>query len=186
MQIKAILFAPLVAAGLVSAAPQKSTRFEALALRSASPIHFAGLQAANGGLALRLPKQNANCGKRKGDNTAVFNLVGDELFLYRKSTPHQQIWVDRSGMGQGVTGYTDSKSFPRNAETKGWKVDKYGNLNFKGQSLVACPISKEENGPWSIWVSTGNPNPGFNKGCLGFSARTFDVKNPASCKYTQQ
>ncbi|KAM5354451.1 hypothetical protein ACJ41O_001100 [Fusarium nematophilum] len=186
MQIKALLLAPLVAAGVVSAAPQKSTQFEALALRSASPIHFEGIQAAKSFISLNLAKQGASC-DRKSDNQATFNLVGDELFLYRKSATPQQLWVDRSGMGQGVLGYTTgAQPAPRNAERKGWKIDKNGDLTFNGAGFIACPNSSKAGGSWSVWVSAGVKQPGGNKGCLGFTARTVKTTKPNSCLYTQQ
>jgi hypothetical protein len=186
MQIKAILLTPLLAAGIVSAVPQKSSQFEVMALRSASPIHFAGLQASKSFLSLNLAKQGASCDK-KSDNHATFNLVGDELYLYKTDNPPQQLYVDRSGMGQGVLGYTTGvQPIPKNGERKGWKVDKNGNLNFKGAGLIACPNSKKAGGSWSVWVDAGVANPGGNKNCLGFTARTIKIEHPISCEYTQQ
>lgn len=99
MQIKAILLTPLVAVGLVSAAPSKPYNFEIMSLRSASPIHFAGVQAAQSNIFLKLPHQNASC-DHKSDNLATFSLVDGELHLYRKSATPQILYVDRSGMGR--------------------------------------------------------------------------------------
>ncbi|EEU45673.1 hypothetical protein Neosp_004432 [[Neocosmospora] mangrovei] len=186
MQIKAILLTPLLAAGIVSAAPSKPVQFEAMALRSASPIHFSAIQASKSFLSLNLAKQGASCDK-KSDNHAVFNLVGDELYLYKTDNPPQQLYVDRSGMGQGVLGYTTgAQGIPSKAERKGWKIDKSGNLNFNGAGFIACPNSKKAGGSWSVWVDAGNANPGGNKGCLGFTARTIKTTTPNSCEYTQQ
>ncbi|KAF4468580.1 cell wall [Fusarium albosuccineum] len=186
MQIKAILFAPLVAAGFASAAPQKSTTFEAISLRSASPIHFAGVQAYKSHLMLNVKDQKASCDK-KSDNQATFNLIGDELYLYRKSATPQQLWVDRSGMGQGVLQYTTgAQPISKNGEKKGWGIDKNGNLNFKGEYFMACPNSKKAGGSWTVWLDTGLDKPGFNEGCLGFTARTIKTTTPNSCLYTQQ
>ncbi|KAH7148258.1 hypothetical protein EDB81DRAFT_882694 [Dactylonectria macrodidyma] len=184
MQIKAILLAPLLATGLVSAAPStKYTTFEVMALRSASPIHFSILQAADNGFYTHLPNQGAKC-HTKSDNAVTFKLVGDQLYLYKSSGTAQKVWVDRSGMGQGIMGYNTGTSKPKNGEFKGWKVDKNGALSFKGQGLIACPGAPHDS--WSIWVDAGVSNPGGNKGCLGFSARTLKIKKPNSCKYTEQ
>ncbi|KAJ4179097.1 Hypothetical protein NCS54_00046400 [Fusarium falciforme] len=183
MQIKSLLLAPLVASGLVTAtpSPSKPYRFEALALRSATDIHFAVVQAAHSSIFLKLPQQKATC-EKKTDNSATFSIVNGELFLYGKT--RQQIYVDRSGMGQGKIGYTTgTQSAPRNAERKGWAIDKDGDLSFKGKNLVACPHSID--GAWSVWVSTGIKTPGGNKGCLEFLPRTAEIKKPISCKYTQ-
>ncbi|RSL52781.1 hypothetical protein CEP54_010723 [Fusarium duplospermum] len=165
MQIKSLFLAPLVAIGLVTAtpSPSKPTRFEALALRSATDIHFAAIQAAHSSIFLKPPQQKATC-EKKTDNSATFSIVNDELFLYGKA--RQKIYVDRSGM-----------------ERKGWAIDKNGDLSFKGKNLIACPHSID--GGWSVWVSTGVKAPGGNKGCLEFLPRTAEDKKPISCKYTQ-
>ncbi|KAM0433313.1 hypothetical protein ACHAPT_004189 [Fusarium lateritium] len=187
MQIKTILLTPLLAAGIVSAAPQQSptTPFEVLALRNGSPIHFSGLQASQGFFSLKKAKQGASCDAGPADNHAIFELIGDNLFLYDKPR-RQQLFTDRSGMGQGVLGYTTgAQGIPRNAERSGWKVDKNGNLNFKGSGLIACP-SSQKNGPWSVWVSVGISQPGGNKGCVPFVARTIGNSKPTGCIYSQQ
>ncbi|KAH6885018.1 hypothetical protein B0T10DRAFT_539833 [Thelonectria olida] len=152
MQIKALLFAPLVATGLVLAAPSsKATYFELLALRSASDIHFSPIQAALNHVFLHLPHQKAACNA---------NLVDGELYLYHKSGARQKLYVDRSGMGQGILGYTTgNEPGPRNDSTKD---------------------------SWSVRISIGLSNPGGNEHCLGFTARTITTRKPNSCKYTTQ
>ncbi|KAF4976034.1 hypothetical protein FZEAL_7252 [Fusarium zealandicum] len=186
MQIKALLLTPLLAAGFASAAPQKSTTFEAIALRSASKIHHEPLQAVKNHLALNVAKQGASC-DAKSDNNAVFNLVGDELFLFRRSATPQQLYVDRSGMGQGVIGYTTgAQSPPRNSERKGWKIDKDGNLTFDGDDFLACPDSKKAGGSWRVWANVGIRSPADSKNCQRFSARVLKDTKPNSCEYTQQ
>ncbi|KAJ3458952.1 hypothetical protein MRS44_013061 [Fusarium solani] len=185
MQIKALLFAPLVATGLVSAVPSsKATNFELLALRSASDIHFSPVQAALNHLFLHLPHQKATC-DAKPDNHATFSLVDGELYLYRKSGMRQKLYVDRSGMGQGILGYTTgNEPGPRNGERKGWKINKYGDLTFDGAGFIACTDSTK--GSWSVGISIGLSNPGGNEHCLGFTARTITTRKPNSCKYTTQ
>ncbi|KPM35818.1 hypothetical protein AK830_g10751 [Neonectria ditissima] len=187
MQIKALLFAPLVASGLVSAAPAASTKsapFEILTLRSASPIHFNEVQAARNSIFLQLPNQKAVCDK-KSDNAATFQIVDGVLHLYRSSGTQQTLFTDRSGMGQGVLQYaTGDAPLPRNGERKGWKIDKNGDLTFNGSGFIACPGSISNS--WSVWLDAGVSNPGGNKNCLGFTARTVKVSKPNSCKYTER
>lgn len=184
MQITAILLAPLFAAGIVSAAPKKPVRFEALALRSASPIHFNAVQASKSFLFLNRAKQGASCDKQT-DNHAVFELDKGELFLYKTDNPPQQLYVDRSGMGQGLVGYTTGlQSPPSKAERKGWKIDKKGNLTFKGAPFIACPNSKKPGGSWSVWVNAGVESPAGNKRCLGFVVRAIETDTPTGCLYT--
>ncbi|KAI5461946.1 hypothetical protein BGZ63DRAFT_382641 [Mariannaea sp. PMI_226] len=182
MQIKSLLLAPLVAAGFASAAPSKPVNFEVLALHPASGFHFEGLQAARGGFYLKLPNEKAVC-SAKSDNTGTLQLIDGELQLYTTSSTKQKIFVDRSGMGQGVFRYTTSNSFPSRFERKGWKIDGNGNLNFNGAGLIACPGGISSS--WTIWVNAGVANPGGNKNCLPFVARAITNSKPNSCKYTQ-
>ncbi|KAK7397758.1 hypothetical protein QQX98_012872 [Neonectria punicea] len=169
MHLQTLLLAPLVATGLASAVPyskpqQKAVVIEALALRSATDIHFSSIQAAKSNIFLQLPHQ--------------------KQFASAKAGPHQQLYVDRPGMGQGKLGYTTrSQSAPRKAEEKGWKIENGGILSFKGNSFVACPHSTDDS--WSVWVYNGIKNPGGNKGCLDFLAQTAPINSPNSCKYTQ-
>ncbi|KAM0460037.1 hypothetical protein ACHAO4_002167 [Trichoderma viride] len=166
------------------AAPQKApATFDVMALRSASPIHFAQLSAAKGGLFLNLPLSNATC-ESKTSGHATLYIEDEELFLYSCKGEKQKVFVDRSGMGQGVVRYvTGDQALPRYAEIKGWATDKDKNLNFKGEGFVACPHSID--GSWSLWLDVGLAQPGGNKDCLGFTARELENKKPVGCKYTQ-
>ncbi|KAF7554620.1 hypothetical protein G7Z17_g2769 [Cylindrodendrum hubeiense] len=182
MQIKNILLSPLVAAGLVSAAPITSGTFEVLALRPATGIHFTGFQAAHNNIQLKLANQGATC-KTATDNLATFKLVDGNLFLYHEGTTPQQLFVDRSGMGQGKLGYTTNvNEIPARWERKGWVVDNNGDLKFGTSGFIACPSSS---GSWSVWVNAGNSQPGGNSGCLTLTARPIKLNKPNSCTYTQ-
>ncbi|KAH7240965.1 uncharacterized protein BKA55DRAFT_576138 [Fusarium redolens] len=191
MQIKALLITPLVAAGLVSAAPKasstpKTTYFQGLALRSASPVHFNYLQASKESFELKLKKQGASCDRGVKTNEATFQLYGDELWLYSTGNPRQQAYVDLSGMGQGKLGYTTgAQPMPRNGQRKGWKIDKNGILTFDGASFVACPNGDNlEKTSWSVWVYNSIDNPGGNKNCVPFSVKAAKVEKPVGCLYT--
>ncbi|KAI9150002.1 Cell wall protein phiA [Paramyrothecium foliicola] len=188
--MKAFTFASLFAAAAALPTAQEtpaestSTNFQIMALRSASPIHFGRFNAAQSSLSINLPQQNASCFGEDGNQPAVFqyNKEDKTLWLYATGNPRQQIFVNRSGMGQGVTGYvTGAQPVPRNSELEGWQIDETGNLNFDGSSLVACPNGLD--GAWSVWVS-GVANPGGNENCLGFSARTVEIEEPLDCQYT--
>jgi hypothetical protein len=80
-------------------APQPDVKFGVMALRSASPIHFATLSAAQTKLALHLPEQNAQCDGEE-ELGAVLYVKDGELYLYGRPDAPQQIYVDRSGMGR--------------------------------------------------------------------------------------
>ncbi|KAH6688988.1 hypothetical protein F5X68DRAFT_189749 [Plectosphaerella plurivora] len=190
MQIPAIALSLLAAAASVAAdgkacpAPEPDVKFGVMALRSASPIHFATLSAAQTKLALHLPEQNAQC-EGEEELGAVFYIKNGELYLYGPSNAPQQIYVDRSGMGQGNVGYFDKNtaSGPRNGELTGWAiVDE--NLTFAGDGLLACPSNADGTGPWYVWAPVGINEPAGNKGCLGFSARAIPLTDPSRCTYT--
>ncbi|KAI0424541.1 hypothetical protein F5Y09DRAFT_324088 [Xylaria sp. FL1042] len=163
--------------------------FGLMALRSASPIHFAQFSAARSSIFLNLPSQNTTCDdgtKPTTANSATFTLSEDGgLYLYSTSAPYQQLFVDRSGMGQGVTGYTTgAQPGPRNGERTKFSVDESGYLSFNGAGFIACPNSID--GAWSIWVDAGVSNPGGNSGCLGLTALAVKITDaPNSCSYTQ-
>ncbi|KAI0909602.1 hypothetical protein F4824DRAFT_457789 [Ustulina deusta] len=162
--------------------------FGLLALRSASPIHFAQFDAALSSIFLSLPSQNATCDDGTQPTTAdsaTFSLSEDGgLYLYAASATPQQLFVDRSGMGQGKLGYTTgAQPAPLNGERAAFAIDESGDLTFNGAGFIACPNSID--GAWSVWVSAGVSNPGGNSDCLGLSARTVEVADaPNSCIYT--
>ncbi|KAF7556912.1 hypothetical protein G7046_g6173 [Stylonectria norvegica] len=198
MLLKNFLFAPLFGAALAFALPQPASdasyekptqiavpsEFRLMALHSDSNMHFPKFNAALNSIFFLLPKQNASCDVGKTDGTATFYLKDGGLFLYSTSATPQQVYADRSGMGQGKLGYiTGAQPPPRNGELTGWALDKENNLNLKGAEFIACPNSID--GAWSVWVSAGVDQPGGNKGCLKLPARAVEVKKPVGCSYTQ-
>lgn len=190
MQVKTLFLTPLIAASMVSAAPKKTTAeiFQGLALRSASDIHFNYLQASEERFSLKLKKQGASCDRNVKTNEATFVLSDGELFLYKTDNPPQQVYVDRSWMGQGTMGYTTgAQPRPRNAEEKGWALDKTGNLTFDGKGFIACPNTDKKDKPdgtWAVWVYAGVDQPGWGKNCVSFDVRAAKVSKPVGCYYS--
>ncbi|RYP21446.1 hypothetical protein DL765_002236 [Monosporascus sp. GIB2] len=188
MQFKKVFnAAALLGLSSASSVPRASelhadSKFTLMALRSASPVHFASFSAAQSNLFLHMPRQDATCdGEDPG--YATFYLNDGGLFLYAASATPQQIYADRSGMGQGNLGYiTGAQRPPRNAEVDGWVVDESGNLSLDGAGFIACPDSIE--GAWSLWIDAGVAQPGGNSGCLGISVRAVEAAKPVSCRYT--
>jgi hypothetical protein len=184
--MKSSIIATIMAAAGASAAPSPKppATFSIMSLRSASPLHFGQVSAAQSNIFIHLPEQNATC---KGDydaTQATFYISNDkELFLYTpKGQPAQKVYVDRSGMGQGNVGYaTGNEVLPRYAETKGW-INDGSYLSFNGSGLLACPNSID--GAWSVWVSVLVDKPGNQEGCLGFNPRILPVDKPTECTYT--
>ncbi|KAH6632876.1 hypothetical protein F5144DRAFT_575433 [Chaetomium tenue] len=172
------------ASGSGKACPASTRKFGIMALRSASPIHFATVGASQNGIALNLPdnKLDAQCTDGKSRKDAIFYIKNEELYLYGKGDVVQQFLVDRSGMGQGVVQYfTKGPTDPGGRlEVKGWAIDENDNLNFKGAGLQACPNT---DGSWKIWL-TGVDKPAGQEGCLPFTGRTITTTEPVKCKYS--
>ncbi|RYP89244.1 hypothetical protein DL769_000137 [Monosporascus sp. CRB-8-3] len=187
MQFKGLTAAALLSLSSASCVPRASelpaeSKFTLMALRSASPVHFASFGATQSSLFLNLPDQDATCDV-EDPGYATFYLKDGGLYLYAASATPQQIYADRSGMGQGKLGYTTgAQRPPRNAEVDGWVVDESGNLSLDGAGFLACPDSIE--GSWILWIDAGVAQPGGNSGCLGISARAVEATKPISCQYT--
>ncbi|KAJ5805161.1 hypothetical protein N7474_011048 [Penicillium riverlandense] len=186
MQIKKLLFAASLAA-TTAALPAtecatESEAFGIVAIHSGSDVQYSSFNAAKGTIFAGLKKQGARCARPK-EQDATFYIKNGALYLYDTSATPQEIFVDRSGMGQGVIGYdTLAQGTPKYGERKGWAI-KDGHLQFAGNHLIACPHSID--GAWSIWVSVGDANPGDNKNCVGIAARIEKISNPNACHYTE-
>lgn len=77
--------------------PGANDKFGLIALRSASPVHFASVSADQGNLWLLHTPQNASCDKPT--EFATFYLQDGAAYLYAASATPQELYVDRSGMG---------------------------------------------------------------------------------------
>lgn len=97
------LFAAAASAAPSGSCPAPTRKFGIMALRSASPIHFAQASATQNKLVLHLPeaKLDAQCTDGKTRRDAILYLKDGELFLYGKDKV-QQFFVDRSGMGKAL------------------------------------------------------------------------------------
>lgn len=89
-----------ILASSASAAPQPAPEaLELMALRSASPIHFAQFSAAKSGLWLNYKDQNASCNGEDDGRVTVYVKDGG-LLLYNTDGTAQQFYVDRSEEGK--------------------------------------------------------------------------------------
>lgn len=161
--------------------------FGLIAIRSGSDLQYSSFAAAQGGLSIGLASQGAACAS--ATETATFFLSNGTLNLYTPSNVTQQLYTDRSGMGQGVLQYstTPGGAQPgRNSETQGWVVDTFGDLTFDGASLLACPSGNTNAtaSPYTVWVSAGAANPAGNANCLGVVARAVPATTPVACTYS--
>lgn len=182
-------------AASAAAAPSKQARqanstigdnepFSLLSIRSGSSLQYASFSAAQNSLLISLPDQGATCDSAD-PNYATFYLSQGALYLSTPSNVTQELYTDRSGMGQGVLQYSTTPGgyqAGRNSETTGWVIDEAGDLTFDGSSFVACPDSID--GSWSVWLSTGVANPAGNVNCTGIGARTVASASPDVCTYS--
>ncbi|KAI5293818.1 hypothetical protein KEM52_005170 [Ascosphaera acerosa] len=163
--------------------PTTSKPFNVMSIHSGSGVHYAGWAATLNRLVAGTQHQNASCDRGEDNNSATFYINDGSLYLFARSATPQEAWVDRSGMGQGIMGYTTgAQPPPRNAERKGWSIDENDHLLFGGNSFMACPGTDG----WNLWADTGNPKPGYQDDCVGIAARVLPNDNPVSCLYSQQ
>ncbi|KAL8297299.1 hypothetical protein RB597_006403 [Gaeumannomyces tritici] len=157
--------------------------FELVALRSASDVHFTWVSAADNRLWLKLADQKASCDKTS-DGKAQFRLIDGDLLLYSTSYSQQQIWVDASGMGQGITGYTTGvQPMPSRYSQRGpFVFDQYNNLSLNNTAgFLACPMP---DGVYRLWTNVGVAKPAGSEGCLPVSLRASPVSEPNNCLYS--
>lgn len=174
--------------GVASAAPQLKARstiavgdqFGLVAIHSGTDVHLSSFQAANGSILAGLDTQGASCDSPT--NTATFTLGSDgSLNLYSTDAPYQQAFVDASGMGQGVFGYTTgAQPAPRNGQQTSFALDDSDNLQFNGNSFIACPYNEG----YTIWANAGVASPGGNQNCTAIAALAVKADTPISCTYT--
>lgn len=174
--------------GLASAAPQLKQRativpydkFSLTAIHSGASVHLSTFQANLGNIVAGKDDQDAECDSET--NTATFYLGDDgSLNLYSTDAPFQAAYVDASGMGQGKFGYvTGAQPPPTNAQQGNFTIDDSSNLQFNGNSFIACPYSEG----YSIWANAGVDNPAGNENCTSIAVLATKLDNPISCQYS--
>ncbi|KAJ0418386.1 hypothetical protein BJY00DRAFT_324900 [Aspergillus carlsbadensis] len=166
-------------AGTCPPPPTGPDTFGLVAINSGGPAHYAGFNAARRGLFAGYSGQDADCEEEPDSGFATFYIEDGGLFLYGPA--NQRVFVDRSGMGQGIIGYmNDGETGPRNGELTGWAINAENHLQFAGSDFLACPL---EDG-FRIWAAQGFQTPGGSQGCVGVAARVERVAEPNSCTYS--
>ncbi|KNG47560.1 cell wall protein [Stemphylium lycopersici] len=183
------------AGALVAASPCKPVSdeikdgdvFRVMTVRSGSDFQYSSLQAANRGLIINASAQNASCGPEPHEY-AEFQLRDGSLFLYTANPP-QEMYVDRSGMGQGVIQYTTgAQPLIKNGERKGFTIDDNMNLVFRdqtGQDIGFQACSPSRGAEYSVWLDSVS-NPAGYKDCLPFTAVAQKTADPVKCFYTNE
>ncbi|KAM3414028.1 hypothetical protein BST61_g10690 [Cercospora zeina] len=141
------------------------------------------LRAVNGRLMIG-GIQNAQCAAVRVIDTATFVTYSDKrLYMYTDSTPVQNVWVDASGMGQGITGYSTPDKAPANGSLDPFVISPEGDLTFLDSSVAkACPGL--EAGQWQIWF-TSNDKPAGQDGCIDVTLKTIRTPSAVPCQYAE-
>ncbi|KAH4119326.1 hypothetical protein HBH47_126570 [Parastagonospora nodorum] len=193
-------------AALSSALPQASSPFprpeagdifRLMSLRSATPIHYGAVQAREGSLVINSPDQNNKTCIVNGDRDNTTSGINYASFSLDQETgsvniytfnPPLQLYVDRSGMGNGNVRYTTGvEPIGKNQERGPFKINDDGNLVFAAGGLSgdigfqACPGAV--GGGWKIWLS-GVDKPAGSEGCTPFTMKALKETEPKKCLYS--
>lgn len=176
----------LAMAGIATA--QQVNYMRVMALRSASPIHYASLEAR--GFSLWLGGNTSSyCpdvvekagGCPAGNTTSVVESNGG-LYMGANVPGGQIAYIDSC---TGAIGYTQahSQNIPEDAIQDGWSVQQnaladglLGILSWRN-GLLACP----ENGEWQVYANIEDHD--FPSECLGFDAVFTNSTAPTVWQY---
>ncbi|KAI5927712.1 cell wall protein PhiA [Camillea tinctor] len=148
-------------------------------------VQFPFFYANHGGFALNDLDSSATCVNAARSSSAATFTLDDQgnMYLYATQPPVQHTWVDRSGMGQGIFGWSSAGlAGPRNGERTAWQIDDNNVLTFNGAGFIACPNSVDAS--WKVWVSAGNSQPGGSSGCVPITATAIAAAEPNDCSYS--
>lgn len=156
--------------------------FGVLSIHSGSEVQYAGWSATQNAI-WNLAEQKPSCDRNERPQFATFwiNKEDNGLYLYSSNNPPNQLWVDRSGMGQGKMGYTVGVATPppKNSERGPFTITD-GHLQFDGSDFLAC--SGYDNGAYEIFVDVGIEHPAGNN-CTAIAAKVLETKTPIGCQY---
>ena len=177
--------------------PEAGDVFRLMSLRSATTIQYGAVQAANGSLLINTPSENNKTCAINGDRENVTNGINYASFTLDEETgsvyiytfnPPLQLYVDRSGMGQGNVRYsTGVQPIGKNQERGPFKIDDDGNLVFAAGGLSgdvgfqACPGAV--GGGWKVWLS-GVDKPAGSEGCTPFTMKALKEETTYKCLYS--
>ncbi|KAL1794557.1 hypothetical protein ACET3X_006373 [Alternaria dauci] len=172
--------------------------FKIIALPETTPnfLDCKPIQAVRRNLLIGTADQGANCTAGAEQNYASFVVNGQGLvFLYTGAPPEstfdfQQLYVDRSGMGQGNIQYTTgpNQTIGRNQQYGPFKLTEQSELVFNSNNMPvgfqACPLFDGDNSKgWKVWIADV-AEPAHSKGCVKFTALAVKEEAPLACEYS--
>ncbi|CEJ83001.1 hypothetical protein VHEMI03036 [[Torrubiella] hemipterigena] len=178
------------APAMVPSAPQQGVPFVIQVLREGSPLQGMAVSAANGNLYLAKIggdfKQDAVCKGRTTEEAFMYIYNGK---LHLVGDADQQVAVQQSSAAPGVINYAKmgGAATPSDSTTGDWAMGSEGQLQFKGEDLVACPSTAKPNAPYVVsTMKPGGLSPcGAGGNCISFKATAGAVSDAPSCVYTQ-
>jgi hypothetical protein len=177
--------------------PEAGDAFRLMSLRTGTAIQYGNVQAREGSLVINSPDQNNKTCAINGDrenttngiNYATFSLDEENgsVYLYTFNPP-LQLYVDRSGMGNGNVQYTTGvQPIGKNQERGPFKINDDGDLVFAAGGLTgdvgfqACPGAV--GGGWKIWLN-GVDKPAGSEGCTPFTMKALKESETMKCLYS--
>jgi len=177
--------------------PEAGDVFRLMSLRTGTEIQYGNVQASQGSLVINSPAENNKTCAINGDRENVTDGINYASFSINEETgsvdiytfnPPLQLYVDRSGMGQGNLRYTTGvQPIGKNQERGPFKINDDGDLVFAAGGLTgdvgfqACPGAV--GGGWKIWLS-GVEKPADSEGCTPFTMKALKEDPIMKCIYT--
>jgi len=177
--------------------PEAGDVFRLMSLRTGTEIQYGNVQASQGSLVINSPAENNKTCAINGDRENVTDGINYASFSINEETgsvdiytfnPPLQLYVDRSGMGQGNLRYTTGvQPIGKNQERGPFKINDDGDLVFAAGGLTgdvgfqACPGAV--GGGWKIWLA-GVEKPAGSEGCTPFTMKALKEDPIMKCIYT--
>ena len=177
--------------------PEAGDVFRLMSLRTGTEIQYGNVQASQGSLVINSPAENNKTCAINGDRENVTDGINYASFSINEETgsvdiytfnPPLQLYVDRSGMGQGNVRYsTGVQPIGKNQERGPFKINDDGDLVFAAGGLTgdvgfqACPGAV--GGGWKIWLA-GVEKPADSEGCTPFTMKALKEDPIMKCIYT--
>lgn len=171
-------------APLSTGTPDAPTPFGGVAIRSASDIQYASVNANGTYFYLRRSTATYTPPSVPSTNTTDIPttqfVIGNStktLSLNVAVPGGQQVYVDDVGALRFTTAHSGNTG--EGSQTWGFEIREQ-NLKFKGYDFSACPLGEEEDNAYKIYVATGTVVPAE---CLGFLIRTSEVAGQSAYQY---
>ncbi|CAK1366952.1 hypothetical protein CB0940_10304 [Cercospora beticola] len=187
MQFPTLALLGLAGSALAAPAPQQDDQIPTFGQpfgieAEGEGLSYAQIRAVNGRLMIG-GEQTATCEGGQSQDFATFALYSDKrLYMYTNSNPVQNVWVDASGMGQGITGYSSPDRLGNRFSIEPFYISQEGALTFDNTPAKACPALEKDQ--YTIWFSNAE-KPAYQEGCIEVQLKTYYAPARIACNYTE-